>query len=226
MQNVQKMMLSLTMISSLSYCVTAQEARKALAPENIERFQNVECFTLENEEDIKTCAQVKLLMAQALEASYTPGTVQTISSIIAGGFVGALLGLVTPRYADNYQNYDLEKLVKSYIGAVLGGSATHLMQRYVGSSDQRSAAKFCTYFENLIQDPCVIDRETALANRERMNRNAALEAAFNKLNAKHAFLEKSPVFAQYRATRSARDAQSRASQDEGIGGFPGDEDQD
>lgn len=181
--------------------------RKALTPENIDKFKDETCYTLKFEADIQTCAMVKLLMTQALGDSYKPGRVATIGSIAGGG---TCLGLTAGFFVTVLTERPGFGLIAGLIGMGGGALVAQQLHTSIGSADQQKTAEFGAYFNELIQNPTVINLDFTNKNLDAINNNVdamnkrgAIEELFKKLCEKHNLIEKSPVFEQYRWTRQA-----------------------
>jgi hypothetical protein len=211
MARVQKILLPVFFVCANSaFGTTPEDLREALKPESIEKFSDVACYQLKNKEDIKQCAQVKAFMAQAL-AEATPGKGKAYvvaSSVVIGGVLFFLA------------NQDrVDKLIfTAFLTPCLAGAAFKAVEARSKRNHVKEANAFKAYFEELAENPAVLDRDYAVNHRKEMNEKGDTEEAFNKLCAAHKILE-SAYFAQYQATRIVPDIE-----DPRPLGFPGDED--
>lgn len=173
--------------------------KKALDPENIDKFKDEMCYALKNEADIQTCAMVKLFMAQALKDSYEPRNVATVGSVLvgfllAGTPVGLVLGTKT--------NSPVVAVTGGFVSGLIGAFIGEYLHHRLGSDDQQAATAFTAYFNRLLEHPVIVERDFVLANRDDINKIDEIEKRFKKLSEKHNLIETSPVFEQYRRTRS------------------------
>lgn len=173
--------------------------KKALDPENIDKFKDEMCYALKSETDIQTCAMVKLFMAQALKDSYEPQSVATVGSVLVGFLLaGTPVGLGVGMKTNSPEAAIAGGFVSGLVGAFIGQYLHHIL----GSADQQAATAFTAYFNRLLEHPVIVERDFVLANRDDINKIDEIEKRFKKLSEKHNLIETSPVFEQYRRTRS------------------------
>lgn len=183
------------LITSGSLCALTpeqEELREALRPENINAYKDEVCFLLKNEKDIKTCAQVKGFMAQAL-GNTQPGRKGNWAGGAAGGactgVIGALISCTLwPKSPDLC-------VVVAAAGTLAGTIAGYEGMNWVRKPNVEA---FARYFAQLADNPHVTSRDSIVQDHTGYNNRHYIEKTFIEQCNDYSLVETSPFFAEFR----------------------------